>query len=228
MGLRMGLIPDGRPHRFDFDQYAENMAVSMMDMRRLVNRQEYSGHLLRKLLIQVYPIQYAWDALDKCFTVGQQEVDIEHAFVTTERIIQMYEVLVAAEADSLLSRGVETGGISFELLSAWARSASRGDNSLMEELEFACVCFSARRAVFSRWAALGLSGINKESAYVDLVDYWYYDDERSLNGSQLLETFSDASVCFGMSIAASMGGGFSSNGGASASPGAYRPLPPLW
>jgi hypothetical protein len=221
MGVRFGLNPQGRQHRFDFGLYAEKKAAAMMDMRRRVQRQEYPGQLLRDLLIQVYPIQCAWNDLDKCFTVGQQESNVQHALESVTRTLQAHEETVAADADALLSRGVETGGISFAGLAAWVKSASRGDNSQMEELEFSYVCFSARRPVFSRWAALGLSGIDKASAYLQMLDFTYSDDQRRLDYSQLLGNYGDASVCFGMSIAASMSGG-------PGFPGAYRPLPPLW
>jgi len=221
MALRMGLDPNHRKHRFDFNSYGCTKAAALMDLRGKLRKEDYPHAVVEALLLDMYPLELAWTEISACFAKGEQCSDFDSAMRNSASLLRPHQNKVQTMTDSLLTSGIVTGGISFEGLCRKAVRSAAGDNTLTEDLEYSAACFGALHPVFCHWAALGLLGLSKGAAYQEIADMCYSDDARQLTAADLLDTYEDASGCFGMTIAGSMGGG-------SGFPGAYRRLPPLW
>lgn len=238
MGLRIGINPSNRTHPFNFVGFGEKMAKDMLGLRQTISREQYPKAILRMLLVNVYPLQQAWQSLDESFAGKKEYEEFSDAVASVDKTLQPYFNDVLKSADTLLSGDAKCGPISFREMMGMVNNAARGDNGMVEELEFSCACHAVIKPLCVHWAALGLMGVGREDAYRDLVDCLFTDDEkrkkdfeedmeREKRGENMsgrhyqLYTFEDAFQSFRMSATGSMTNGVFG-------PPAYQQLPPLW
>lgn len=197
---------------FDFRACALTTRSQMLGLRQSAGKTAYPKALVNELLCSVYPLELAWSELSACFTDMMDENDLPSAINKVAAILQRHRAVVEEDIQSCFARGFRNAGISDEWLTTTADMATRGDNSQVEELEFAFACYAARSPVVAQWAARGLMGMSKSDAFGAVLGMLFA-------GS--LDSYASASGLFGQAIAAHIGGGTFVTA-------TYRPMPPLW
>jgi hypothetical protein len=203
---------------FDWRASAISTKHQMLRLRQVADRSAYPKALLDELVCCVYPLEVAWPELIGCFGNKGQMSDLQSAKSAVARMLQRHRGVLELSKERLFSSAFQNAGIPTEWLATTASKACLGDNAQAEELEFAFSCYATRYPVVTQWAAYGLVGVDKSTAFGALLGILYH-------GS--LDSYRSASEMFGQAITQYFGG-TSNPSGVKLIQACYRPLPPLW
>ena len=132
---------------------------------------EYPVKLTKNLLYEGLTIQAMWQELQKSFsTFGNNAETLfddfqsahKHIFVR-RRQIATSEILPSV--DSKYSSVSTLPDINFSSLRTRADAASKGDPSVIEQIEFSYYFYTCAYEMIYAWSAYGLMGNNKEESY---------------------------------------------------------------
>ena len=197
----------------------------LMTVRKQSATPDVYLYVVRLLLLKdLYGLQESWDGLTRCFDGCARIVNArdayQHVYVKVFMAAQAKFMLEKGRFEALMKEEPTIGSVAFSRLRELADMGSSGDNHAVEELEY---CFVARSTVVALalwWAALGVSGVSKQVAFSNLVEYMPCDEDGVFRFSWL-DSFSGFFECAEKAVNPVVGG-------VEGQVGLYKCLPPLW
>jgi hypothetical protein len=154
----------------DIQPIQERKINKLKSWRNRYSNYEYPYKVVLNMFYDLFATKQIWSDIDQAFSGLKKYSDFQDAFSEIGEIRRDIQInYVNPRIIELLNNNQEVAGIMYSDFSDNISKARNGDNKAVVELEYCYWFYSKYNDIIMYWAALGLMGLDKHSAYREIT-----------------------------------------------------------
>ena len=182
---------------YDITKSYNNKINKLHAWRDRYSKDEYPYKVILNMFYDLFATQFIWTEINQSFSGWKKYSDYSDALneiYDLRRNVQLDDV--NPRLNELLNTNEEAAGLKYSDFSESISNAKKGDNHAVVEVEYSYWFYGSYNDVTIFWAACGLMGLDKHSAYLEITG--------GDVGGLRLDTFKDAIEYFPQIFGASL------------------------
>tara|TARA_B100001971_G_C18199592_1_gene543697 strand:- start:652 stop:1302 length:651 start_codon:yes stop_codon:yes gene_type:complete len=202
----------------------------LKEWRTRYSKDEYPYKVILNMFYDLFATQHIWPEINQSFSGRKKYSDFSGAFNEIKDLRRNAQIeYVNPRLEELLNTNEVAAGVKYSDFSELVSNAKNGDNQSVVEIEYTYWFYCSFNDVTVYWAACGLMGLDKHSAYLETTG--------GDIGGLKLDTFKDAIGFFPRVLSINSNGFVDADGndinpmttqGAKYYPRDFELLQPLW
>ena len=194
------------------------------------SKREYPYKVILNMFYDLFATQHIWPVINQSFSGLKKYSDFSGALSEISEVRRNAQIdYVNLRLIELIDTNEEAAGVKYSDFSEDISNAKKGNNHAVVEIEYSYWFFCSYNDVTIYWAACGLMGLDKQSAYREITG--------GDVGGLRLDTFKDAIENFPKILGVNLNGFIDADGndinplieqGVKYYPRDFELLPPLW
>ena len=186
---------------YDITNSSQNKINKLNEWRNRYSKDEYPYKVILNMFYDLFSTQKIWSQINESFSGFKKYSDFNDAFneITSMRRNAQLDY-VQPNLMKLLDDNKEAAGTKYSDYSESVSKAQGGDNHAVVEIEYTYWFYGSYNDATIYWAACGLLGLDKVSAYIEITG--------GNVGGLKLDSFQDVIEFLPQVLGASVGGSF--------------------
>lgn len=155
---------------FDIQASQNRKINKLKEWRTKYSKDEYPYKVVLNLFYELFSVEFIWDDINRAFEEGQQFTDPTQALIyfgEKKREVQLS--VIHQQVQQFMQNDRVAGGIKFSDFKSMIQNSRNGDNHQVIEIEYAYWFYCQYLEAALQWAACGLLGMDKHSAYIEVT-----------------------------------------------------------